>query len=181
MPRSQKTNVTTKPTVKLSARKVEKDAARKAAKKVDRATKPPKPPKVRVVKARDPVTLERAMRAVGAAIDKKALEPVLSYIGELTSYADYVLIVSGRSDRQVQAIAEGIALASKQAGVVPLGVESTKDGRWTLIDLGDVIVHVFHHPVRDYYDLEGLWGDAPRVKLTIPADCRARPEDAYTT
>ncbi|MSP16041.1 MAG: ribosome silencing factor [Myxococcales bacterium] len=121
------------------------------------------------------------MRAVGAAIDKKALEPVLSYIGELTSYADYVLIVSGRSDRQVQAIAEGIALASKQAGVVPLGVESTKDGRWTLIDLGDVIVHVFHHPVRDYYDLEGLWGDAPRVKLTIPADCRARPEDAYTT
>lgn len=127
----------------------------------------------------DPKSREIALRAVDAALEKKGLEPVLLDISDLASYADYVLVVSGRSDRQVQAISEAIVEASKQLGVRPIGIEGMSDGKWTLVDFGDVIVHVFYHPVREYYDLEGLWSEAPRVPLEIPADARLRPDEMY--
>jgi ribosome-associated protein len=117
--------------------------------------------------------------ALAAALDKKALEPVLLEVRELCSYADYILLVSGRSDRQVDAITDGVADAMKKLGVRPLGVEGTDSGHWALLDYGDVVIHVFHHPVRRHYDLEGLWIDAKRVEIDVPDEARAGPDDLY--
>jgi ribosome-associated protein len=124
---------------------------------------------------------DAALRAVDAALGKKAVEPVLLDVHELASYADYILIVSGRSDRQVQAISDGILEAFKELGKRPLGTEGARSGQWTLLDFGDLIVHVFYHPMRDFYDLESLWIDAPRVKLEIPPEARVSAEEAYST
>lgn len=122
---------------------------------------------------------EMALRAVTAALDKKALEPVLLDVRELASYTDYILIVSGRSDRQVQAIGEGVTQALALEKLRAIGREGHREGQWTLLDFGDVVVHVFYHQMRDYYDLESLWSDAPRVKLDVPPEARAQPEDFY--
>lgn len=123
--------------------------------------------------------LSTAHRIVEAALDKKALEPVLLDVHELCGYTDYLVIVSGRSDRQVDAITEGIKESLAKQGVRPLGVEGIGSGQWALIDFGDVVVHVFHHPVRERYDLEGLWIDAQRVEIDVPAEARATAEDLY--
>jgi ribosome-associated protein len=114
---------------------------------------------------------ESALVAVEAALEKKALEPVLIDVGAEASYTDYILIVSARSDRQVQAIADHIVekfVTMRRRR--PLGVEGVRD--WVLIDFGDLIVHVFHHPVREFYDLEGMWIESPRVPLAIPEEAR---------
>jgi ribosome-associated protein len=119
------------------------------------------------------------MAAVAAALEKKALEPVLLDVHELASYTDFILIVSGRSDRQVAAISDAVAEALGREKAKPIGTEGSKGGQWTLLDFGDVIVHVFHHPVRDFYDLESFWVDAPRVPLDVPADARIGADEAY--
>jgi len=123
---------------------------------------------------------ELAQLALDAGLEKKALEPVMLNVGELCSYTEYILVVSGRSDRQVDAIAEAVTAAFKQVGRRPLGVEGVKSGQWALLDFGDVVVHVFHHPTRLRYDLESLWIDAPREELDIPEEARASVEDTYT-
>ena len=120
-----------------------------------------------------------AMKAVEAALEKKAVEPVLLDVHELASYTDFILVVSGRSDRQVAAVADGIEEALAREGARPLGKEGAKGGHWTLIDFGDVVVHVFYHPVRDFYDLESFWVDAPRVPLEIPPEARIGADEAY--
>jgi ribosome-associated protein len=122
---------------------------------------------------------EAAELALTAALDKKALEPVLLDVRALCSYTEYILLVSGRSDRQVDAIADAISQALKQHGRRALGVEGVRSGQWALLDVGDVVVHVFHHPMRLHYDLESLWHEAPRVPIEVPADARATPEDLY--
>ena len=122
-----------------------------------------------------------AMAAVAAALEKKALEPVLLDVRELASYTDYILVVSGRSDRQVMAIADAVAEAMAREKARTIGTEGQKGGQWTLLDFGDLIVHVFYHPVRDFYDLESFWVDAPRVPLQIPDEARVSVEEAYTS
>jgi len=123
--------------------------------------------------------LEEAMAALELALDKKALEPVLLDVRELCSYCNYQLVVSGRSERQVEAIAEAISVGLKAKGIRPLSTEGSKGGAWSLIDFGDFLVHVFHHPSREHYDLEGLWIDAPRVPIEVPAEARLPLEDRY--
>jgi ribosome-associated protein len=118
-------------------------------------------------------SLASAKAAVAAALDKKAVEPVLIDVCGRSSYADFIVVVSGRSDRQVDAIAEGVCEALSARGRRPIGREGARNGRWVLIDFGDVVVHVFYHPLREVFDLENLWIDAPRVKLQIPAEARA--------
>jgi ribosome-associated protein len=120
-----------------------------------------------------------ALKAWDAALDKKCVEPVLLDVRALASYTDYILIVSGRSDRQVQSIGEGVREALRLENVRPMGSEGLKDGQWSLLDFGDMIVHVFYHPVREFYDLEGLWADAPRVPLEVPPEARAHYADSY--
>lgn len=114
--------------------------------------------------------LDEAHRALEAALDKKAVEPSLLDVRGLCSYANYILVVSGRSDRQVEAIATGIVDGLRIEGVRTLGVEGKGSGQWVLLDFGDLIVHVFHQPVREHYDLEGLWIDAERVPLELPSE-----------
>ncbi|HET7502096.1 MAG TPA: ribosome silencing factor [Kofleriaceae bacterium] len=123
--------------------------------------------------------LDGAMRALTLALDKKALEPVLLDVRALCSFCNYQLIVSGRSDRQVEAIADGIALGLKQDGLRPLGAEGSRSGQWTLLDYGDFVVHVFLHSAREHYDLEGLWNDAPRIPLEVPPDARLPAGETY--
>jgi ribosome-associated protein len=117
----------------------------------------------RAAKPQDPLAL--AKLAAAAALDKKATGLLLLDVASLTGYADYFLILSGRSTRQASAIAESVQQVLKKSGVRVLGADGIKEGRWALIDFGDVVVHVFHQPVREFYDLESLWADAPRVTL----------------
>ena len=121
-----------------------------------------------------------ALEAMEAALDKKALEPMLLDVQGHSSYTDYILLLSGRSDRHVQAVADAVLDALKQRGRAPIGVEGKRDGHWTLLDFGEVVVHVFYHPVREFYDLEGMWIDAPRVPIEIPPDARVAVNDAYS-
>ena len=123
--------------------------------------------------------LEMAYEALEASLDKKALEPLLLDMRELCSYTNYILIVSGRSDRQVDAIADGIRATLREKNRQILGSEGTGSGQWALLDFGDLIVHIFHHPAREHYDLEGLWNDAPRVEIEVPPEARASHEDLY--
>lgn len=118
----------------------------------------------------DPESLAAARAAMDAALSKKALVPILIDVTGRASYADYIGIVSGKSDRQVDAIAEGVNQAMRERGRRLLGREGTGNGRWALLDYGDVVVHVFYHPVREVFDIESLWIDAPRVKLQVPPE-----------
>jgi ribosome-associated protein len=111
---------------------------------------------------------EKALLLVSSALEKKACDLILMEVRELSSIADYFIICSGRSDRQVQSIAQGIDENLHQAGISPLSIEGMNRGHWVLMDFADVIVHIFYQPVREFYDLDGLWGHAPRVELPEP-------------
>jgi ribosome-associated protein len=98
----------------------------------------------------------------------KAFDILVLDVRRLASFADYFILCSGRSHRQVTAIAEFVEQALKAQGIRALGTEGLREGHWVLMDYGDVVIHVFYEPVRTFYDLEGLWSDAPRVD-TSPA------------
>ena len=115
---------------------------------------------------------ELALQALAAAFTKNALQPVLLDVSKLASYTDFILVLSGRSIRQVEAIREAIELGLKERGHNAHGVEGERGGQWMLLDYSDVVIHVFYHPQREYYDLEGLWADAPRVEVDVPPELR---------
>ena len=100
---------------------------------------------------------------IKAILGRKATNVVALDVADLTSYADVFILCSGRSNRQVSAIADFIKTDLKKHNIKPLSVEGTKDGHWVLLDYGHVIIHVFYEPVREFYDLEGLWADAKRI------------------
>ncbi|NOY87758.1 MAG: ribosome silencing factor [Deltaproteobacteria bacterium] len=104
-----------------------------------------------------------ARLAVGSGLDRKALDPVALDLRGISSVADFFVILTGTSDRHVQALAENIMEAFKAVGVSLLGSEGLREGKWILLDYGEVVVHVFLEPVREYYDIERLWVDAPRL------------------
>ena len=101
---------------------------------------------------------------VQAALEKKAEGVVVLDLRGLTSIADAFIICSGRSNRQVSAIADNIQRFLRKQAIKPLSVEGQKEGHWVLLDYGHVILHVFYESTRVFYDLEGLWADARRVK-----------------
>lgn len=120
--------------------------------------------------------LERLLKArliVEAAKDKKAEDVVALDVRESVSFADTFVIATGGSDRQVRSIVDGIEEALRLAGEKALGVEGEEDGRWVLIDADDVIVHVFLREVRQHYDLERLWGDAPTLTFVSAPGARS--------
>ena len=125
-------------------------------------------------------TWDRALECTRAALDRKAYDLVVLDVGALTSIGDYFVICSGRSDTQVQAIAEGVRDHLSALGVEPLAVEGLERGQWVLIDYGDVVVHVFQVPVRGFYDLDRLWARAPRVELPEPFQSQARNQKTGT-
>ena len=110
-----------------------------------------------------PSPLEVAHLAVEAAEDKKAADIVLLDVTGLTSIADYFVICSGGSERQLAAIAEAISEKVQAVGVRALAKEGSALSHWVLVDLGSVIVHVFAPPERDFYQLERLWAEAKTV------------------
>lgn len=107
--------------------------------------------------------LELGRRVVDLAEDKKASDIVLIHVGELTTLADYLVICSGGSERQLGAIADGIAQGLKEEGITAIGREGEPSAHWVLMDFGSVIVHVFAEPEREFYQLEKLWADAPML------------------
>ncbi|HUS30348.1 MAG TPA: ribosome silencing factor [Kofleriaceae bacterium] len=125
--------------------------------------------------------LDGALRALSLALDKKALEPIMLDVRQLCSFCNYQLVISGRSERQVDAIADGIAAGLKSEGLRAISTEGARSGQWALLDFGDFVVHVFLHSVREHYDLEGLWNDAPRIPLDVPADARIPVDEHYET
>jgi ribosome-associated protein len=106
---------------------------------------------------------EKSLFCAKAALEKKAFNVAILELKKASSLTDYFLICSGRSDRQVQAIAESIEEKMSEKGARPLGEEGMREGRWVLMDYDDVVIHIFYDPVRRHYDLEGLWIEAPRI------------------
>jgi len=104
--------------------------------------------------------------AATAADDKRAEDIIGLDMRELTTVADYYLICDGSNERQVQAIAREIKDQAEKSGVNVKRLEGFDKARWILVDLGDVVCHVFHHEERNYYNLERLWGDAPVLALS---------------
>ena len=116
---------------------------------------PPKPDEARPV----------AMAIAKAGLDKKAEDVTVLDVRGLTSYADYFVLVTADSDRQAGAIADHVEQQMKAQGVTKVGVEGYQGGRWILVDYGDVVAHVMNRESRGFYDLEGLWADAPRFRV----------------
>lgn len=100
---------------------------------------------------------------VDAALKKKAFDLLALDIREHSSFADFFIICSGSSNRQVQAIANSIEMDLKKQGIYPLGIEGFNEATWILLDYDEVIIHVFYQPVREFYELERLWADAPKI------------------
>ena len=105
-------------------------------------------------------TADRVRGAVTAALDRKAQDLRVLNLGPVSDFTDYFLICTGTSERQVQAISEGIQESLAADGVRPLHVEGQRSGNWVLLDYGDLVAHVFQPEPRQFYGLERLWSDA---------------------
>ena len=114
----------------------------------------------------------KALTCAHAAIDKKAENVKILNISGLSSFTDYFVVCSAITDRQVQAIADSVKGQMKKSGFELISTEGYAEGRWVLMDFGDVVVHIFQDSLREYYDLEALWRDAPKVVI---------PPEYYTT
>jgi ribosome-associated protein len=107
-----------------------------------------------------------ALFAARMADDKKGENIIIYDLRGLTDLADYFVIVTAKSKAQVRAIVESIALDLKKIGTHKYGQEGNENGQWILLDYADCVIHIFSPALRDYYGLESLWGDAPRVDWT---------------
>lgn len=107
----------------------------------------------------------RALECARAALDKKAENLKVLDLTKISGFTDFFVICSGMSDKQVQAIAASVESNLESQGAKLLNFEGFSDGRWVLMDFGDVVVHIFQDALREYYDLENLWADAPRVAI----------------
>jgi ribosome-associated protein len=110
---------------------------------------------------------EIAIAVAVAALEKKAAGLEILDVAGKVDYADFLVLMTGRSDRQVAALSQGIEDALAKLGKRALSVEGMPSARWVLMDFGDVVVHVFQEDARDLYDLEGLWMDARRIPVPI--------------
>lgn len=106
-----------------------------------------------------------AVAIAKAGLDKKAEDVTVLDVRGLTSYADYFVVMTAESDRQASAIADHVEDTMKKLGVAKVNVEGYETGRWILVDYGDVVAHVMNRESRGFYDLEGLWADAPRFQV----------------
>ena len=118
--------------------------------------------------------LKKAYTAAQAALEKKAYDLVVLEVEHLKPVADYFLVATGRSDVQVQAIARGIEDAMGKAGERALAVEGMHHAHWVVLDYGDVVIHLFYEPAREFYRLETNWIDAREVKLPEPIRTQAQ-------
>jgi ribosome-associated protein len=116
--------------------------------------------------AENPHAKALAYKVANLLLEKKATDVMVLDVRGMASYADYIVLASGESDRQVSAMAENVHVKVKhEDGLHPLGSEGRETGQWVLLDYGEVVAHLFLAERREFYDLEGLWADAPREKL----------------
>jgi ribosome-associated protein len=108
---------------------------------------------------------DTALAVAAAGLEKKAEEILVFDVRGLSSYADYLVLMTADSDRQAGAIADYVDQKLKEAGHSKIAVEGYETGTWIIVDYGDVVTHVMGRETRTFYDLEGLWADAPRVQI----------------
>ncbi|MBU5638072.1 ribosome silencing factor [Geomonas sp. Red69] len=108
--------------------------------------------------------VERAVKCAAFALDKKALDVKVLEIKNISSIADYLVLATGRSDRQVQAMADSVKQGLKPIDMA-IDTEGYDEGRWVVVDFGDVIVHLFQEEVRKIYNLDELWSRAPQIEI----------------
>jgi ribosome-associated protein len=113
---------------------------------------------------------EKALELATAAHDKKALDVTVLDLAQVASFTDFFVIASGTSDRHARTIADAVLERADQLEEHPFGVEGRELGRWILVDLGDVVLHIFQREARTYYDLERLWGEATTIELERAAE-----------
>lgn len=113
---------------------------------------------------KDMESREKSHLCINAALNKKALDLILLDVRKVSSFADYFIICSGKSSRHVQGIASFIEESLAKEGIYPLGIEGSTQGSWILMDYNELIIHIFYKPIREFYDLEGLWSDAKRIE-----------------
>ncbi|HOE80044.1 MAG TPA: ribosome silencing factor [Smithellaceae bacterium] len=106
----------------------------------------------------------RLLLCINAVLQKKAKDIVALNVKEISSFTDYMLICSGETDRQVQAISGAVQEYLKKEGILPLGVEGEANAQWVLLDYDDVVISIFQAQTRAFYDLENLW-EAPRMEI----------------
>jgi ribosome-associated protein len=111
----------------------------------------------------DAGSLDTVRRIVKACEEVKGQETTILDVHSISDIADYFVVVSGRSDRQVQGITNRVIEELCRSGVKPMSVEGYEDVQWVLVDCGDVVVHIFYEPVRAMYDIESLWMRAERI------------------
>ena len=116
-------------------------------------------------KHRNKTSRELAMLCVHAAVERKAEDPIVLDVRGVCSFTDYFVIISGRSTRHVQGLAEAIEAELRSKKLSTSKSEGLKEGAWVLLDYSDVVVHIFYSETRKFYDIEGLWHDAPRISL----------------
>ncbi len=114
--------------------------------------------------AKKNVTRERLILCINATLQKKAKQIVVLNLKEISGFTDYMIICSGTSEREVQAISQAIQLFLKKEGIRPLGVEGESNGQWILLDYDDIVISVFYEPAREFYNIENLW-DTPRMNI----------------
>lgn len=113
-----------------------------------------------------PIDTQQLTKLVAAClVEKKAQDVVVLNVGDRVSYCDHLVVCTATSARQVRALAEHIARTLKPMGKRPMGMEGVQTGQWALVDLGDVVLHIFDPDSRGHYDLDGLWIDVPRISL----------------
>jgi len=143
-------------------------APRTASRPKKASAKPTKVPKAPKAKTPSPSASSpsrtAALEIARLALDKKALDVVVLDVRGLASYADFFVLMTAESDPQLGAIAGYLEEQMKARGERAISIEGERGGRWVLIDFGDVVAHVFYQDTRGFYDLEGLWADAPRVQ-----------------
>jgi len=123
------------------------------------------PARARPRRARRPSASEAVAWATEACVARKAVDGVVLDLRTLSDAADFFVVVSGTSDTHVRAIAEHVLETLKLRGMKAHHVEGLASGRWVLLDFFDFVVHVFHPSLREFYQLEGLWSDAPQSRV----------------
>jgi ribosome-associated protein len=112
---------------------------------------------------------EKALALCQALLTRKGLDIRALDLAEVSAFTDFFVIATGTSNRHAKTLADAVLETARELGERPIGVEGQQLGRWILIDLADVVVHIFQQEARDFYDLERLWGEAERVEVVASA------------
>lgn len=118
---------------------------------------------------------KKALQIAEAAQSKHAEEIVVFHVSELTSLADFFVLCSAESEPQMRAIVDAVEASLSKKGARPYGVEGREGGLWILLDYNDVILHIFKKEAREFYSLDRLWGDAPRIPFPAVSDEEGAP------